>query len=392
MRAKITIITFLLLLTFFFSMIVVLPRDEEASVKENRALSEMPTLTRESLFGGKFTADFENYLSDRVAFRSKLTDLTAQYESMKGYNNFGKIVNTTGDLGVGTTTKNQLIVLDDRVMEVYFANEKIRDEYINMINFYAKKLPDNINVYSMIIPTQIDFMEFYNTIGDSEKNSIDYCYSKLDKRITPINIYDTLAQHTDEYIYFRTDHHWTTLGAYYAYNKMAEDLNISKLNIKDFEEKSEAPFLGHLYTQAQTPVLSNHADTVYYYPNSINDIDVNPYDIIDDQLTPYSAKTFNPEIGPNYTLFFAGDHPFIEINTNAESDKTLLLIKDSYSNALLPWLMCGYKQILVIDPRTFKQTVSEIIEKYHVDDFLFANYIMSTNFEDYIEVCRDIYD
>ena len=91
-------------------------------------------------------------------------------------------------------------------------------------------------------------------------------------------------------------------------------------------------------------------------------------------------------------MFLAGDHPFIEINTHCKNNRTLLLLKDSYSNAMIPWLACGFQQILVIDPRTFDQKVVDILAQYPVTDMLITNYIMGTNFIDYIELCKNIFE
>ena len=396
MRAKITIGCFLTLLTLFFITVVILPKDEKAAVLENRTLQEFPELTAETLFSGQFTSQFESYLSDNVGFRSVWTDLSARFEDSKGIHTFGKLVQTTGDLGVGQTTENQLLVIEDRVMEVYQKDPQMQKKYVDMVNYYAESLPEDINLYNMLIPTQIAFMEEYSGLGDDEIESINQFYSSYLPRVKTIDVSDTLREQflDGKYVYFRTDHHWTTLGAYYAYQTMADAMDMPKLDLGDFWIGDEAPFLGHLYTQSKTPRLQEHADTIYYYVNDMNNIPVDPvtYSYIPGQRVEYEGKMFCPEEGARYELFLAGDHPFIEIDSASENDRTLLLIKDSYSNALLPWLTCGYNQILVVDARTFDQTIDDLLQQYDVDDVLIANYIMGTNFEDYIDLCTDIYE
>lgn len=394
MRQKITILLFLLLIGVFSFIVLVLPKDETAAVKENRTLAELPEFSFESLFKGEFTRDFETYLSDNVGYRSFFTDISAYYDNSKGINKYGKLVDATGDLGVGTTTKSQLLVTEDKVMEVYKKDEEAREAYLDMLDLYADRIPENIQMYCMLIPTQIDFMPHLKGLGDSEKDSIGYVYDFMDIRYQAVDIYDTLKAHTDEYIYFRTDHHWTTLGAYYAYNKLAEVMNVPQVDIHDFQEGKQENFLGHLYAQAKTPSLKDHADTIYYYKNEQNDLPMTPvtYSYHPGERLEYDGKIFCPEEGAKYELFLAGDHPFIEINTHCKNNRTLMILKDSYTNAMIPWLVCGFQQILVVDARTFDQTIPDILEQYPVTDMLITNYIIGTNFTDYIDLCEKILD
>ena len=109
------------------------------------------------------------------------------------------------------------------------------------------------------------------------------------------------------------------------------------------------------------------------------------------QAFPYTGKMFDLSRGASYTMFLGGDQPYIEINTNGATKKTLLMLKDSYSNALIPWLASSYSKIIVIDARTFDQTITKILNTTPIDDFLITNYILGTNFRDYIKMCRDIY-
>lgn len=394
-RRVITLIFFLLFLFAGFVTVVVLPKDESSVAKENRNLATMPEVTWNSIATGKFPSEFETYLSDNVGYRSVFTKLAGDYKNHTGLNNFGKIVETQGDLGTGTTTKSQLLVTDDKVMEVYRTNKEAQEQYIDMVDFYAEKMPDSINMYAMIMPTQIDFLPFYNTVGDSEKDNIQYFYDNFNDRVKCINVYDTLKEHYDngEYVYFKTDHHWTSLGAYYAYNKMGEDMNFQPMNIDSFEKIEVPDFKGYLFSQAQSSSLENHKDTIEYYKNDINDIFYNAvtYTYNKDQAFEYTGKVFNPELGAIYTLFMGGDQPYIEIDSNSPNDKTLMVLKDSYTNALLPWLVCSYNKVIVIDARTFDQTITKVLDTTPIDDFLITNYILGTNFTDYIDLCNKIY-
>lgn len=394
-RRIITVVLFIAFLVAGFVTVVILPKDEAAAKQENRNLAQMPSVSFERIKSGEFASEFETYLSDNVGYRSVFTNISSAYKNSKGVNKYGKVVETKGDLGTGSTTKSRLLVIDDRVMEVYSADKEAQQEYIDMVDFYAQKLPASINMYSMIIPTQIDFMPFYNTVGDSEKEAIDYFYSNFNPRVKNINVYDTLKERFDnnEYVYFRTDHHWTALGAYYAYRKMGEDMGFTPMELSEFQKGEVPDFLGYLYSQAEATGLSQHKDTIEYYKNAVNDIEFKcvTYSYIPGEEFLYHGKMFDPGQGTSYTMFLGGDQPYIEIDSQSPNDRTLLMIKDSYSNALLPWLTCAYNKIIVIDARTFDQSITKVLNTTPIDDFLITNYIMGTNFRDYIKMCMDIY-
>lgn len=394
-RRLITVILFTAFLAAAFTAVVILEKDENSAKQENRNLAEFPQFSFSRLVSGEFMTEFETYLSDNVGFRSVFTDISAAYKSHKGINSYGKVVDTKGDLGTGVSTQSRLLVTDDRVMEVYRVDEDARREYIDMVNFYADKLPESINLYSMIMPTQIDFMPFYNTVGDSQRDSINHFYSSFNKRVKNIDVYDTLKEHFDknEYVYFRTDHHWTQLGAYYAYRKMGENMGFNPLPIEGFTKGEVKDFTGYLFGQAEAPYLAEHKDAIEYYKNEINDIEFKAvtYSYIPGQQFDYRGKMFDLSKGPSYTMFLGGDQPYIEIETACPTARTLVMLKDSYSNALLPWLACSYNKIIVIDARTYDQSITKILNTIPVNDFLITNYIMGTNFRDYIKMCRDIY-
>lgn len=394
-KRVLTVIAFVLFLIAGFVTVVILPKDDAAAQKENRNLAEMPAVSLGSIRSGEFSSDFETFLSDNVGYRSKFTDISSGYKNVRGINSFGKIVESNSDLGTGETNVGRLLVTDDRVMEIYTADEDARREYIDMVDFYARKLPESIKMYSMIIPTQIDFLPFYNTVGDSEKEAINYFYDNFNDRVTNINVYDSLKAHFDagEYVYFRTDHHWTQLGAYYAYHKMSEVMNFMPLYIDEFEKSETPDFTGYLYSQAESPYLYDHRDTIEYYRNAINDIsfDCMTYSYIPGEPFAYTGKMFDLNKGASYTMFLGGDQPYIEINSKGATNRTLMMLKDSYSNALIPWLASSYNKIIVIDARTFDQTITDILNRIPVDDFLITNYILGTNFRDYIKMCHDIY-
>ncbi len=385
--AKLNIILFVLLLALFFFIGVLAPKDLSTVEKENRELKAMPTLTKDSLFSGSFSKDYEDYLADNVGYRSFFVDLASKIENLKGIKTKdGRIVTTTKDLGTGNAGDNHLLLLSDRVMEVYQKDDTARDAYVDALNLYAESLPENIRLISMLIPTQIEFYEGKKN-SDSQKETINYIYQNLNEDIVTIPAYEALKAHKDEYLYFRTDHHWTQRGAFYGYAAFSETLFGQTPLESDYKIRSADGFLGYLYSQAKDPSLKKHADTIEWF-NKGKNLTVKAKAFENGEFVSYESKLYvEPAVGaaPKYGIFMGGDHQFAEITTENKNGKTLLVMKDSYANTLLPFLVEQYETVLVIDPRNYFGTVSALTEEYDIDDFLIVNYVFTTTFGDFID-------
>ena len=203
MKTKILITVFVLVFVFFAALII-MPADVESVLSENREPAKMPRISFESIISGEFFADFETYLSDNIGLRGKLIAISNKFNNLKGIKSYGYISEVNADLGTGdVTTQKGLLIADDKIMEIYKVNTEFRDNYVTMINHYADKLPENINLYSMVIPTQIEFAEKnYRELADSQKDTIEYIYSKTDERVNCVDAYSALSNHKNEYKYF----------------------------------------------------------------------------------------------------------------------------------------------------------------------------------------------
>lgn len=377
MREKFISIVFVLILVVFFALVMVLPHDEQASVLENRPLAQMPEVSVSNIFHGTFTTDYETYLTDNVAYRSSFVNLGTQIENIRGIQpkESGRII----DLPSGT----QLVLVDGKIMEVYKENDEVMNQYIDVLNGYSSKFSDKADMYVMLAPTQIEFDEtHYRTLADSEKSTFDKVYSSL-KGFKTANVYDKLKEHTDEYIYFRTDHHWTQRGAYYGYQSLMEAKGAEAVSLDELKMSKLSGFLGYLYNQANVSEYSKHADEIEYFEGEENYIVYAKGKDEAGKPVDYQASIYTyPQEGadPTYGIFMGGDHDFAEINTNVGNGEVALIIKDSYANTVIPFLTNNYEKILVVDPRSFDRTVAELMEEYEIDDIIFINYALSTTF------------
>ena len=390
--SKSAVYVFVAMLAVFVYITVFAPKDMSAVKKENRELKKMPELNSQTVLSGEFSKGFEDYLADNVGYRSKFMDASSRIETAKGIKpKSGKVVTAAKNLGTGTSGENHLLVLSDRVMEVYREDENAKKAYAETIKRYSEELGDT-NVYLMLAPTQIEFSKSAK-MSDSEKETIDYIYGNVGERVKTVDVYSRLKAHKDEYIYFRTDHHWTQRGAFYAYSAFCSDILGEKRNIKDYSVHKEEKFLGYLYNQANDPSLASHSDTIEVYEYGKN------YPVYahakneNGKIEDYTPHMYQfPANGETtaYKIFMGGDHMFAEINTDNKNGKTLLVIKDSYANALIPLLTRDYERILVIDPRSTYVSVSELKTRYDITDCMIVNYVFTTTFSDFVQSMNDV--
>jgi len=210
---------FLIYLAVFFVLHLVLP-DRDFSQQENRSLQTLPCFTFSDLFSGKFTSSFEDYVTDQFALRDRWTTLKARSELI-----LGKAENNGIYLCPG-----------DTLIEPYTAPEKGETDFsLDAVN--ALSASAGVPVYFALIPSASEI--WYEKLpdgapNDSQKETIDYAYSYVSAET--VDIYAALAAHAGEPIYYRTDHHWTTLGAYYGYTSLAEAMKFTPVPISDYEE------------------------------------------------------------------------------------------------------------------------------------------------------------
>ena len=394
MKNKIIIGVFLVMLAVFITMLA-LPADKESFEAENRTMSTMPPLTEESFVSGEFAPSFTSFVGDNIFARSFFLDFSKRIDSAKGMvPETGSVVSTMKDIGTGTSIKLTLLSLDDTVMEMFMKKPETEKAYTDAVNHYAKKLPDDIELYSMLIPTQLEFKDpMYKNLQDSQTEAIEEMYGMLDESVTTVDVCSALEKHSGDYIYLRTDHHWTPLGAYYAYREFMKTEGGSAVNKNDFDKNEIHNFFGYLCDRVDNAELLKAPDTIEWY-------DTDPEEHIkivmhradeSGALTDYSGLMFDRKKA-NYSFFFGSDHPIVEMtNDDMPDGKTIAVIKDSYANAFAPWLIKSYHKVLLVDPRIYKGDFKTVIDTFKPDEVMIMNYIFTTNFPDYCKMLTDMY-
>ncbi|MDY2847459.1 MAG: DHHW family protein [Oscillospiraceae bacterium] len=264
---------------------------------------------------------------------------------------------------------------------LFGGNKKEGLRYANVINGYKEALGDDINVYSMVVPTSAEFYlpKKYSKYSASQKDAIDYIYENLDDSIITIDAYSELAQHTDEYIYFRTDHHWTGRGAYYAYTAFCKTAGIDFPDLGEYEERSKEGFVGSLYSYTNDPVLKAHPETFYYYiPPAQFSAQAYRYNDLA-SLGPTSVFHEYASGGNMYGMFLGGDNMHVKITSDSGTGRKLVIFKESYGNAIAPYFVNGFDEIYVIDIRYFGVNAVDYIKSIGATDVLFVDNIFAAN-------------
>lgn len=392
MRKYLITIVFALLLCISFGLLIA-PADIESIENENRKLKAMPQFSLSNIWSGGFSKGFEEYVDDNIAFRGKLMKVSDLIRSHIGIENenIGRIITTTSDIGTGEANEGRLVLYNDYIMEMFKKNEAAQLKYIEALNELRSNIPNNIRMYSILVPTALEFSDpAYASAQDSQKEAIDFVNSGL-KGVFCVDVYSALGQSQSDSLYFMTDHHWTMDGAYEAYARYMSVSGGNTVDKSEFTRYENGDFYGSLYLKAKSQLTEQKEDTIFYYDiTEKNDIEMIMR--AEDNVTEYGENSpmFNTA-NSNYLLFFGGDHPLMEITNKSNPDgKTVIVIKDSYANAFLPWLVASSHKVIVIDPRSFGGSVVDEIQRYNADEVLVLNYIFSTTFADYCDMIKEI--
>ena len=286
-------------------------------------------------------------------------------------------VTVSDDTQVIVHSDTYLLEIGDRLMEQYGNAYQKMAVYAEDLNKLKTQLPDT-KVYCLMAPTAVEFYapaKYNSGMSKSQYEGISYIYERLDG-ITPVDAYTEIAAHTDEYLYFRSDHHWTQRGAYYAYLAFAKSAEFTPVNKDDLQTGRLSPFLGSLYKENKTAALENNPDYVEYFMPPVNTTATASER--DAAMTDsYSIKVINTEITSSnkYLAFVGGDHGVVKITTDAQSERSIVVIKESYANAFVPWLCANYRTIYVLDPRQLTVNLSDFVKTNSIGEVLFLNYM-----------------
>lgn len=427
----------------FFSLLL-MKRESGFINSENRNLAEFPKFSLSSYFAGDYTKGITDYFTDTVPGRENFKKFCADFTGVLGVNindtvftgnhkvvrkeelDKDKIATTTtvtaftgkvendGKSETTTTTRKKtdekveelpedlndgqfegdVIVCGKgeniRAMGAYYGSFEVGAQYADTINKWKEELPD-VNVYNMSIPIASAYYlpgNLKDTVSD-QKDNIDNIAANL-KGIINVDVFDNIGRHTEEYIYSRTDHHWQPLGAYYAAEIFAEKAGIEFPALDTYEKCEIEDFVGTMYAYSNyNQQLAENPDTfIYYKPD--NEYSVTYYDTAFENGAA-NYLFFDYAEGVNcYSAILNVDNEIAEIETDCDNGRVLVIFKDSFGNALVPFFTHGFSKIYVCDFRYFDLNAIEFCRQVGCTDLLFANSITSCSTPTHITALNNI--
>lgn len=341
-------------------------KNKNFSEEENRMLAKKPKFSIDRLLEGRYTEKYEKYVEDQFVLRNSWIG-----------------VKSTVDKLLGRKEENGVFLSKDGYLIEDFKKpeEKNLEETIKAMNNFNEKYK-GINQYALIAPNSVSVLKDKlpkNAPVEDQRAYIEKLKSSLNSNIKFIDTYNTLESHKDEYIYYRTDHHWTTLGAYYAFLDAAKEMGLTpKDNYYDIETVTDE-FYGTLYSKSGFKGISPDSIEVYI-PKDENDQVLVSYE----EEKKKSGSIYNSEKlkeKDKYEVFLEGNHPLVKINTLVNNNKKLLLIKDSYANSFVQFLTPYFNEIVIVDPRYYYGDIDKLISEEGITDLLYL-YNANTFFSD----------
>ena len=265
--------------------------------------------------------------------------------------------------------------------EMYNYVGSLAEKYQSTVNAVADSLSGVSQVYAMAIPLSSGITlpdELFSDIPGSDQAQAEKdILAGLGQNVKTIPLHDVMMSHRTEYIYFRTDHHWTALGAYYAYVQFCTAKGITPHNLSDYEVSQFPGFLGSFYNDGGKPdAMKSDPDTVNaYHPVSAtasmkygdneNSTLTGGQVIFDESTASASLK---------YGTFIMGDNPFTVIeNPEVSNGESCIVVKESFGNAFVPFLVDHYQTVYVVDYRYYSGSVTQLARDKGVKDVLFVN-------------------
>ena len=341
--------------------------DRTFSEVENRNLEQLPAVdfgTPEKLFrdgnffNGQFMRDFETYTTDQFIGRDAWVDLKARTER-----------------ALGKKENNNVYFADNDTLITRF-DQPAADRVTENLN-YVNKFVENVDipVVFSLIPTQACIWADRLPEGAPNASQTDLM-AQAQGAVTGAtwaDVYTPLMEHKDEDIFYRTDHHWTSLGAYYGYTGLASALGYTPVPLTDYTPTVRSTeFYGTVFSSSGVRWVKPDTITTYVPDDGITvvshtyDNSGNP---VEEQRALYVESFLS--VKDKYSMFLGGNQSLgVVTNTNNPDGPKLLIIRDSYADSLVPFLTAHYSEIHLIDPRYYHLSVKDYVAQNGIDQAL----------------------
>lgn len=359
-------IIFILTLFLFLIINVIVP-DREKSVQENRMLATKPKFRLSTLISGDYDEKFEAYMDDQFVGRDMWRKLKVTVDRIGGSRlENGVYIGKNGQL------LEQIEVADETHLAANIKAIKSFSESQSKILVRMMLVPDAANVLNHSLPALAkpeDQTQMFSMVRKDLGDSVEW-----------IDVSTELNKHKTEKIYYKTDHHWTTLGAFYAFQAAAPSLGIDgDLSGKYVSYAVSDSFNGMLASKSGVNLGEKEQIDIYVPTEEDTDLIVDYVDEGKRSTSLYDSSKLKEK--DQYTVFLGGNSSLLDIRTVSTSTKRLLLVKDSFANSFIPFLTPYYREIVVVDPRYYSGTINDLMDSYRISEVLFL-YSGNTFFKD----------
>ncbi|HTF02400.1 MAG TPA: DHHW family protein [Bacteroidia bacterium] len=387
-----------------FGIIFFITPKQTVSDYEKRKLSPFPTFSWNSFFHGGYIDSIDLYVADNFPYRDQLVEFSFGTKAWRGIKNDEiafydaadikkadpvnvKPADSVSDTAATDTTAgppgeevNNLFIVEGRAMEIFGGNCNMAQSYARTINKYQTELKGKVQIYDIAVPSAIEYFAppQYAKQYSNQKKNIDCVYGALDPAIKGVDAHSSIGAHKNENIYFRTDHHWTGLGAYYAYTAYCASAGLTPLQLNQMEHKQKTGYLGSLYWLTRDARLKETPDTVDYWkiPGKYKTTAQHKGS---DKFYASSIYAEGASGANGYGVFLGGDYPLVKIESEVKNGKKAILVKNSYGNPFATYLPYHYETVYVIDYRYYTGSIAKLIEDEKVTDLIFLNGVFSIN-------------
>lgn len=359
-------IIFILILFLFLIINIIVP-NKEKSVQENRMLATKPKFRLSSLISGDYDEKFEAYMDDQFVGRDMWRKLKVTVDRICGSRlENGVYIGRNGQL------LEQIEVADENHLAANIKAIKSFSESQKKIPVRMMLVPDAANVLNHSLPALAkpeDQTQMFSMVRKDLGDSVEW-----------IDVSTELNKHKTEKIYYKTDHHWTTLGAFYAFQAAAQSLGIEgDLSVKYVSHAVSNSFNGMLASKSGVNLGEKEQIDIYVPTEEDTDLIVDYVDEGKRSTSLYDSSKLKEK--DQYTVFLGGNSSLLDIRTVSTSTKRLLLVKDSFANSFIPFLTPYYREIVVVDPRYYSGTINDLMDSYRISEVLFL-YSGNTFFKD----------
>lgn len=394
---------------------------------EKRELATFPEFSVERLFDGTFTNAVSSWFSDSEPFRDQFMALSMQFDNWTRITTseenvtFHASTDVMADTeGEGPSGENMEDVPEEPLQVGEYENHVTADEnakianagiiivgappaaralmayggsatgctgYAEAANAYYDEFAPNVNIYCMVIPTSAEFYcpDKVRKATRPQRPTIQNVYNHLKPGVKPVDIYTALGEHADEDIYLRTDHHWAPLGAFYAAREFARVAGVPYRELSSYEQRVVHGYVGSMYGYSHDiSVKQSPEDFVFYVPKEVEytttyiDYTVNRDFRITRESKPHKGiffHKFHDGSGAAYCTFMGSDMRITTVRTSTKNGRRVLILKDSFGNALPGYLFYSFEEVHVVDSRYFSKNMRQYVADNHITDILFANNI-----------------